>query len=92
MKKEFTTHRPRIMDYGVLATLSPPRNPGDAAPNEPEPPEELRWTTAYEKARMAVELAMEPNGIFLLLEAVVGALSLLVKSYGVSPANCLPYR
>ena len=42
------------------------------------------WHTAYGAARMAVEIAKESSDAFLPLKAVVGAISVLIKSYDVS--------
>lgn len=42
------------------------------------------WRTAYAAARMAVEIAKESSDMFLPLKAVVGAMSVLIKSYDVS--------
>ena len=42
------------------------------------------WQTAYSAAKMAVEIAKESSDMFLPLKAVVGAMSVLIKSYDVS--------
>jgi hypothetical protein len=46
------------------------------------------WQTAYNAARMAVEIAKESSDMFLPLKAVVGALSVLITNYDVG-ISCL---
>jgi hypothetical protein len=47
------------------------------------------WRTAYEAAKMAVEITREASDMFLPLKAVVGAVSVLIKNYDVSlSASC----
>ena len=41
------------------------------------------WQTAYDAARMALEITKESCDMFLPLKAVVGALSVLIKNYDV---------
>jgi hypothetical protein len=41
------------------------------------------WQTAYSAAKMAVEITKESSDMFLPLKAVVGAMSVLIKSYDV---------
>lgn len=48
------------------------------------------WQTAYGAARMVVEIAKESSDMFLPLKAVVGAVSVLIKSYDVSASSLLP--
>jgi len=43
------------------------------------------WQTAYSTARMVIGIAKESSDMLLPLEAVVGALSVLIKNYDVSP-------
>jgi hypothetical protein len=43
------------------------------------------WQTAYSTARMAVDITKESSDMFLPLKAVVGAISVLIKNYDVSP-------
>jgi len=43
------------------------------------------WKTAYSTARVAISIAKESSDMFLLLKAVVGALSILIENYDVSP-------
>jgi len=43
------------------------------------------WQTAYSTARMVVDITKESSDMFLPLKAVVGALSVLIKNYDVSP-------
>lgn len=61
----------------------------DDALNEPGSPKESNWKTAYGAARMAVEIANASSDMFLPLKAVVGALSVLIKNYDVSPPKCV---
>ena len=42
------------------------------------------WQTAYDAARMAIEITKESSDLFLPLKAVAGAISILVKNYDVS--------
>jgi hypothetical protein len=61
--------------------------------NHPPPPvknnsyrgTDSAWQTAYNAARMVVEIAKESSDMFLPLKTVVGALSVLIKNYDVSP-------
>ena len=41
------------------------------------------WHTTYGAARMTIEIAKESSDMFLPLKAVVGAVSILIKNYGV---------
>jgi hypothetical protein len=43
------------------------------------------WQTAYSTARMVIGIAKESSDMFLPLKTVVGALSVLIKNYDVSP-------
>jgi len=43
------------------------------------------WQTAYSTARMAVNITKESSDLCLPLKAVVGALSVLILNYDVSP-------
>ena len=49
----------------------------------PEPPKESWWGTAYEAAKIAIDIANASSDMFLPLKAVVGALSVLIKNYDV---------
>jgi hypothetical protein len=42
------------------------------------------WQTAYDAAKMAVEITREASDMFLPLKAVVGAVSVLIENYDVS--------
>lgn len=46
---------------------------------------ESAWKTAYSTARMVIGFAKESSDMFLPLKAVVGALSVLIMNYDVSP-------
>jgi chitodextrinase len=46
---------------------------------------DLVWQTAYSTARMAVDITKESSDTLLPLKAVVGAISILIKNYDVSP-------
>ena len=59
--------------------------PSDTSPNEPGSSEESGWKTAYGAAKIAIEIAKESSDMFLPLKAVVGALTVLIKNYDVSP-------
>jgi hypothetical protein len=43
------------------------------------------WQTAYSTARMVIDIAKESSDMLLPLKAIVGALSVLIKNYDVSP-------
>ena len=43
------------------------------------------WQTAYSTARMVIGIAKESSGMLLPLKAIIGALSVLIKNYDVSP-------
>jgi len=45
------------------------------------------WQTAYSTARMAIDITKESSDLFLPLKAVVGALSVLIRNYDVSPIS-----
>lgn len=45
------------------------------------------WKTAYDAARMAVEVAKESSDMFLPLKAAIGAISVLIKNYDVSVSH-----
>ena len=64
---------------------SPPCESLDTALNDPGLPRELSWRTAYGTARTAIRIGKEISDMLLPLEAVVGALAVLVKNSNVSP-------
>ena len=68
-----------------IASLS--RDPVDVVSYEPGTSKESRWRTVYGAARTAVEITKESSDMFLPLKAVVGALSVLIKNYDVSPSR-----
>ena len=107
MKEELATFQPQAGGEGQMSVSSggiaasntySSRNPVGTPPNKPGSDVESSWKTAYEAARMAVEVDEEPSNMFLPLKAVAGALSVLIKSYGVSSprstvssiADCFP--
>ena len=51
---------------------------------------DMAWQTAYGAAKMAVEIAKESSDMFLPLKAVVGAVSVLIRSYDVSRSPLWP--
>jgi hypothetical protein len=55
----------------------------DPSDDETGPSGGSRWRTAYETARMAVDITKESSDMFPPLKAVVGALSVLIKNYDV---------
>jgi len=94
IKKEFVTNHfktknPRALGASstaiALSVGSPSCKPLDTTIDEPGSSKESGWRTAYGAARMAVEIAKESSDMFLPLKAVVGALTVLVKNYDVSP-------
>ena len=100
IKQKLATLRPRTKDEktldsssGILAPLiaspSPSCDSTDSILSEPESPEELSWSMAYEAARMAVEIASESADMFLPLKTVVGALSVLLRNHVVSASKHL---
>ena len=64
------------------------KDPSSSARPPPEPApgssKESHWGTAYEAAKIAIDIAKESSDMFLPLKAVVGALSVLIKNYDVS--------
>ena len=78
--KELATTYPKAMSIG-----SPPCESLDTALNDPGLPRELSWRTAYGTARTAIRIGKEISDMLLPLEAVVGALAVLVKNSNVSP-------
>lgn len=98
LKKRRAIFQPRAEDHaqgGLVGTsssgivspvASSSQNQLVSAPlDEPGPSKESGWKTAYGAARMAVDIAKESSDMFLPLKAVVGALSVLIKNYDVSP-------
>ena len=94
IKRELAAFYPRTKDRRALAAsssaialaiASPSCDPTDNARDQPGSSEELVWKTAYGTAKMAVEIANASSDMFLPLKAVVGALSVLIKNYDVSP-------
>lgn len=67
----------------ALSIASPPCDPTDIALDQPESSKESGWGTAYEAAKIAVDIANESSDMFLPLKAVVGALSVLIRNYDV---------
>ena len=55
----------------------------DPSGNEAGPYGGPHWRTAYETARLAVDIAKESSYMFPPLKAVVGALAVLIKNYDV---------
>jgi hypothetical protein len=45
------------------------------------------WQTAYNAAKIAVEITKESSDMFLPLKAVVGAISVLIKNYDVGVSD-----
>ena len=87
-------YHPQVKDLRVLAasssavalaTASPSCILADDEPFEPALSTESSWKTAYEAARMAVELANASSDMFLPLKMVLDALSALAKNFDVSP-------
>ena len=60
------------------------RRDHDAIGQEPDP-HLVAWQTAYSAAKIAVDIAKESSGMLPPLKAVVGAISVLIKNYDVSP-------
>ena len=83
---------PRVKGVGVLAAStsaialsigSPSSDLTDTASEEPGSSKESCWGTAYEAAKIAIDVAKESSDMFLPLKAVVGALSVLIKNHDV---------
>ena len=45
---------------------------------------DTKWQTAYNTAKMTIEITKESSDMFLPLKAVAGAMSVLIKNYDVS--------
>ena len=90
IERELATPHPRTKDRRALgaapsAITSPSCDPTDNAPDEPGSSKESAWKTAYGTAKMAFEIANASSDMFLPLKAVVGALSVFIRNYDVSP-------
>ena len=91
IRRELATIHPQVKDPRTLVASSSAVALSICSPsceplgNEPGSSKESGWRTAYGAARMAVEIAKETSDMFLPLKAVVGALSVLIKNYDVSP-------
>ena len=92
VKQALTTIDPRVKGLGALVATagtiassiaSPPRDLTDTSSDEPGSPKELHWRTAYEAAKIAVDIVNESSDMFLPLKAVVGAILVLTKNYDV---------
>lgn len=97
MNSQPTTQTPQIgsgrhsktKDPKALATssgaiaLSVGSTSCDPSDNEASPSRGSHWRTAYETARLAVDIAKESSDMFPPLKAVVGALAVLIKNYDV---------
>ena len=47
------------------------------------------WQTAYSTAKIIINATKESSDMFLPLKAVVGALSVLIRNYDVSPISVI---
>ena len=92
IKQGLATIHPQTKNIGALAAstsaialsiASPSCDPTDTVLDEPGPSEESCWGTAYEAAKIAVDIANASSDMCLPLKAVVGALSVLIKNYDV---------
>ena len=92
IKQGLTTIQPQFKSLGALAAstsaialsvASPSCDPTDTALDERGLPKESCWGTAYETAKIAVDIANASSDMCLPLKAVVGALSVLIKNYDV---------
>lgn len=73
----------------ALSIASPPSDPTDPTLDEPGSSKDLGWRTAYQAAKLAVDIANASSDMFLPLKAVVGALSVLLQNYDVSTSHGL---
>ena len=94
IRKELASLKPRAKDQRTLlaspnAVASSTTSPGDPAiaPDHSGSSKESGWRTAYEAAKMAIEIAKESSDMFPPLKAVAGVLSVLVKNYDVGPSE-----
>ena len=92
IKQGLTAIHPRFKSIGALAAStsaialsigSPSCDPTDTVLDEPGSSEDSCWGTAYEAAKIAVDIANASSDMCLPLKAVVGALSVLIKNYDV---------
>ena len=92
VEQGLTTTDPQVEDRKALAAstsatplpiTSPPRDPPDTTLDGPGSSKESHWGTAYEAAKIAIDIANASSDMFLPLKAVVGALSVLIKNYDV---------
>ena len=85
-----TTVLPLVEELGTLAGLETtipieflPRDTTSITLDEPRSSNEPHWRTAYEAAKIAIDIANASSDMFLPLKAVAGALSVLVRNYDV---------
>ena len=92
IKQGLRTTHPKVRGLGALAAstsaialsvASPACDPTDTTLDEPGSPRESCWGTAYETAKIAIDIANASSDMFLPLKAIVGALSVLIKNYDV---------
>ena len=92
IKQGLTTIHPQVNALGALAAStsaialsigSPSCDVTDTTLDEPGSSKQSRWTTAYEAAKIALDIANASSDMCLPLKAVVGALSVLIKNYDV---------
>ena len=92
IEQDLTTTNPQVEDRKALAAstsatplpiASPPGDSADTTLDEPGSSKESHWGTAYEAAKIAIDIANASSDMFLPLKAVVGALSVLIKNYDV---------
>jgi len=76
------SHTPRSDEQKATHT---PHADGDAIGSSTHRAAESAWQTAYSTARIVIDVAKESSDMVLPLKAVVGALSVLIKNYDVSP-------
>ena len=95
IRKELASLKPRAKDQrtliassnAVTSSTTSPGDPADIAPDHSGSSKESGWRTAYDAAKMAIEIAKESSDMFPPLKAVAGVLSVLVKNYDVGPSE-----
>jgi len=80
-----SNNRPSFLEEERAAGTSRPNNATIDQEPSPHQAANSAWQTTYDMARMVVNITKESSDMFLPLKAVVGALSVLIQNYDVSP-------
>jgi hypothetical protein len=78
---------PQSSDEQKATHISHPDNDVIGQESSSQRAADLTWQTAYSTARMVIDITKESSDMLLPLKAIVGALSVLIKNYDVSPIS-----